>query len=36
MGLSVLRFYDWDVKRNIEGAVSAIEKWINDNPLYPP
>lgn len=35
MGLSVLRFYDLDVKRNIEGVVSAIEKWINDNPQTP-
>ena len=32
MGLSVLRFYDRDVKTNIEGVVSTIEKWINDNP----
>ena len=36
MGLSVLRFYDWDVKKNMEGVVSVIEKWIDNNPLYPP
>lgn len=36
IGLSVLRFYDLDVKKNIDGVVSVIEKWIYNNPLYPP
>ncbi|MBI5047589.1 MAG: endonuclease domain-containing protein [Deltaproteobacteria bacterium] len=38
-GLSVLRFFDRDVKKNIEGVVSVIGKWIEDNSLkgeYPP
>ena len=41
LGLSVLRFYDLDVKRNIDGVLKAIECWIEEfelkqppNPLY--
>jgi len=33
MGLNVLRFYDRDVKRNIEGVASVIWKWIEENPM---
>ena len=28
MGLSVLRFYEWDVKKDIHAVVGAIEDWI--------
>ena len=28
LGLSVLRFYEWDVKENIHTVVQAIEDWI--------
>ncbi len=28
LGLSFLRFYDRDVKNNLEGVVKAIELWI--------
>ena len=28
MGLSVLRFYEWDVKKDIHAVVEAIEDWI--------
>jgi len=30
LGLSVLRFYDLDVKRNIDGVLKAIECWIEE------
>jgi len=42
LGIEFLRFTDIDVKRNIEGVLSAIEHWINghkDNEFkneYPP
>ncbi len=29
LGISFLRFNDIDVKKNIEGVVVAIEKWID-------
>jgi len=28
MGLSVLRFYEWDVKKDIHAVVAAVEVWI--------
>src|SRR3990170_6328928 len=28
MGLSVLRFYEWDVKKDIHAVVEVIEDWI--------
>ncbi len=28
LGLSVLRFYEWDVKKDIHAVVEAIEDWI--------
>ncbi len=28
LGLSVLRFYEWDVKENIHAVVQVIEDWI--------
>lgn len=28
LGLSVLRFYEWDVKKNIRAVVQSIENWI--------
>jgi very-short-patch-repair endonuclease len=31
IGLSVLRFLDYDVKQNSEVVLSAIEEWIKDN-----
>lgn len=35
-GLTVLRFYDADVKRDIGGVLMAIEGWIErNNPLTP-
>jgi len=30
-GLTVLRFNDIDVKRDIDGVVTAIEKWVEGN-----
>ena len=30
LGLSFLRFYDRDVKNNLEGVVKAIELWIKE------
>ncbi len=31
MGLHFLRFLDIDVKKNMEGVLLQIEKWIEDN-----
>ena len=31
IGLSVLRFYDSDVKHNLPAVVSEIERWIEEN-----
>lgn len=28
LGFSVLRFYEWDVKKNILAVVQSIENWI--------
>jgi len=28
MGLSVLRFYEWDVKKDIHAVAEAVEVWI--------
>ncbi|MBM4054148.1 MAG: endonuclease domain-containing protein [Planctomycetes bacterium] len=28
LGLSVLRFYEWDVKKDIRAVVQSIENWI--------
>ena len=41
LGLSVLRFYEWDVKKDIHAVVEAIEDWIEKfekktQPLFPP
>ena len=38
MGLSFLRFSDYDVKNNLNGVFQTIEKWIEEfeqppNPL---
>lgn len=30
LGLSVLRFYEWDVKRDIRAVVQRIEDWIGE------
>ncbi len=30
LGLSILRFYDWDVKKDIYAVVKAIELWIEE------
>ena len=41
LGLSVLRFYEWDVKKDIHAVVEAIEDWIekfekkNTTPVSP-
>lgn len=29
LGVNVLRFTDWDVKKNLSGVVMAIEEWID-------
>jgi very-short-patch-repair endonuclease len=31
LGLRVLRFQDTDVKRNLQGVLSAIKNWISEN-----
>ena len=31
LGVRFLRFYDLDVKRNIEGVLITIENWILEN-----
>ena len=39
MGLTVIRFNDADVKRDMNNVLIAIEGWIGNtenNPLYPP
>ena len=39
MGLTVIRFNDADVKRDMNNVLMAIEGWIGNmknNPLYPP
>ncbi len=28
LGLTILRFYDWDVRKNIFAVVQTIENWI--------
>ena len=28
LGLSVLRFYEWDVKKDIRSVAQSIENWI--------
>jgi very-short-patch-repair endonuclease len=28
--LKVLRFYDWDVRKNLTGVLEGIEQWIED------
>ena len=28
LGLSIMRFYEWDVKKDIRSVVQAIVKWI--------
>ncbi len=30
LGLSVLRFYEWDVKKDIHAVVQVIENWIEE------
>jgi len=30
LGLSMLRFYEWDVKKDIRGVVQVIESWIEE------
>lgn len=35
LGIRFLRFYDLDVKGNIQGVVTAIEKWIRANEPTP-
>lgn len=30
LGLSVLRFYEWDVKKDIHAVVRVIENWIEE------
>ncbi len=36
LGIRFLRFADRDVKRNMEGVISVIENWIEENPpLHP-
>lgn len=41
LGLSLLRFYEWDVKKDMNAVVQVIESWIEEfekkhNPLNPP
>ena len=31
LGFHVLRFYDLDVKQNMEGVLGAIEKWVEEH-----
>ena len=31
LGLSVLRFYEWDVKKDICAVVQSIENWIEEH-----
>lgn len=35
-GITVLRFLDGDVKRNIEGVITSILKWTDEHPPVPP
>ncbi len=28
IGLTILRFYDWDVRKNVFAVVQTIENWI--------
>ncbi|MBI2469984.1 MAG: endonuclease domain-containing protein [Planctomycetes bacterium] len=30
LGLSILRFYEWDVKKDIRAVVQVIEDWIEE------
>jgi len=30
LGLSILRFYEWDVKKDIHAVVQVIENWIEE------
>src|SRR3990170_6831629 len=30
LGLSMLRFYEWDVKKDLRGVVQVIESWIDE------
>jgi very-short-patch-repair endonuclease len=35
MGLTVLRFNDSDVKKEVNSVLAAIRQWIENNPLTP-
>jgi very-short-patch-repair endonuclease len=35
MGLTVLRFNDRDVKKEVNSVLAAIRQWIENNPLTP-
>ena len=35
LGVRFLRFYDSDVKGNMQGVVTAIEEWIRMNATHP-
>ena len=35
LGLTVLRFWDWDVKDNVDGIVEHLREWIEAHMTHP-
>ena len=35
LGLTVMRFWDWDVKSNVDGIVDQLREWIEAHRTHP-
>jgi very-short-patch-repair endonuclease len=35
LGLTVMRFWDWDVKSNVDGIVEHLREWIEARRTHP-
>ena len=35
LGLTVMRFWDWDVKSNVDGIVEQLREWIEARMTHP-
>jgi len=35
LGLTVMRFWDWDVKSNVDGIVEHLREWIEAHTTHP-
>jgi len=35
LGLTVMRFWDWDVKSNVDGIVEHLREWIEAHVTHP-